>query len=305
MIKKILKKIYFTGLSFFVDKNLTILRVDGGICSQIQQFVFGQLLDKSNLKYNNTWFSYNGYDMLHKDKRNYDLEKLFPYLNVPKASFNEVKFYREKYVTDEQDIRKIHEMTGPVCLDGYYSIPHKDYQPLYNKFFNFDDFVLDEKNAAFAEKIRSCKNTCGVHVRRGDLADVKIQKASSGYSHGICSDSYFFRAVEYISQKIPDITFFFFSDDVEYVKNNLIPNIKNNNCIIADINSPEDGYYDLYLLAQCHHQIGSIGSLGVTGHLLNKYPDKILVTNNDKVTDMVGKCVLLDNDGNLISTYGI
>ena len=304
-MKRFLKKLYLTILGLFIDKKLTILRVDGGICSQIQQYAFGQILDKSNLKYDITWFRYNGYDMLHKDKRNYDLEKLFPYLKVPKASISEVNYYREKYVTEEQSIEKIKQITTPICLDGYYTIPHNKYQALYNQLFNFDNFVLDEKNAEFVEKIRLCKNSCGVHVRRGDLADKKIQQSSAGYSHGNCSDSYFFKAIDYISKNFENITFFFFSDDVEYVKNNLISNIKNNNCIIADINSPEYGYYDLYLLAQCNHQIASIGSLGITGHLLNKYPEKILITNNAKVTDMVKKCVLLDNDGKLISTYCI
>ncbi len=302
MLKKILKKIYFFVIGFFVNKKHIIMRVDGGICSQMHQYVFGQLLNNPQIRYDITWFSYNGYDLLHKDKRNYDLEKLFPYLNVPKASFNEVKYYREYYITDETDIEKIKKLPLPICLDNYYSIPEKDYESIYNKLFNLNSVNLDYKNAAFAEKIRSCSSSCAVHVRRGDLADKAVLEASDAYSHGVCSDSYFFNTIEYISNKYKDTVFFFFSDDIEYVKNNLIPFIKNNKCVLADINSPEYGYMDLYLIAQCHHQIGSIGSLGITGYFLNTYSDKTLITNNKEYFNIVKNCVLFDNAGNLIKT---
>lgn len=79
-----------------------MIRIDGGICSQMIQYAFGQLLRNklkqnhinAKVKYDLSWFTDDGWDLLHKDKRNFDLKKLFPTLNLNIASNVEVKYIK-------------------------------------------------------------------------------------------------------------------------------------------------------------------------------------------------------------------
>jgi hypothetical protein len=65
---------------------------------------------------------------------------------------------------------------------------------------------------------------------------------------------------------------------MNYVKQEIAPKIdKNIKFTIVDSNDNDKGYFDLYLLSMCKHQILSNSSFGVIGALLNKNKDKIVI----------------------------
>ena len=60
-----------------------------------------------------------------------------------------------------------------------------------------------------------------------------------------------------------DAKFFVFSDEPEWVRNELLPKLPAAaDVTVADLNGPEHGYMDLALMAQCRNQITSQGSHG-------------------------------------------
>lgn len=309
MIKKIINRLYVNFSKPFVNKNLIIVRIDGGICSQLMQYAFGQIVyekiklqnSKAQIKYDLSWFLKDGWDLLHKDKRNFDLDKLFPAINFQKASRSELSVYKRFYATQVHEFNDLIKLNTPLCLDDYYNFPDEYYIETIKRLFSFNDYSIDDINKKMFDEIKSCKNCCGVHVRRGDLANNEIAK-KSGYVNGVCETEYFINAIKIMKSNYEDIQFFFFSDDIEYVKKSILPEIKNQECFVVDINTAEDGYKDLFLLSNCNHQIASVGSLGITSYALNPFEEKLLITNRESAFKLAQKAYLLDNKGEILKT---
>ena len=309
MIKKIINRLYVNFSKPFVNKNLIIVRIDGGICSQLMQYAFGQIVyekiklqnSKAQIKYDLSWCSKDGWDLLHKDKRNFDLQKLFPSIKLQKASNKEISVYKRFYKTRVHDFNDLIKLDTPMCLDDYYDFPDEYYVETIKRLFDFTDYVIDTQNKKILDIIKSCKTSCGIHVRRGDLANNEIAK-KSGYLNGVCETEYFINAIKIIKSNYQEIQFFFFSDDINYVKESIIPKIKDSKCFVIDINTAEDGYKDLFLLSNCDHQIASVGSLGITSYALNPYNDKLLITNKESAFNLAQKAYLLDNKGEILKS---
>ncbi len=68
------------------ETDLIILRMDGGICSQISFWALGNFYAESGfqVKFDMSWFIKNGLDMDGKFARNFDFCKLFPELKIRK-----------------------------------------------------------------------------------------------------------------------------------------------------------------------------------------------------------------------------
>lgn len=139
------------------------------------------------------------------------------------------------------------------------------------------DGVLDKVNQIKCLEIDKCVDSVGVHVRRGDL---KEEVSSYGAP---ASFDYFMNATAFFKKKLYRPYFYFFSDEPEWVKMDLLPRLSVKDCAeVVDINGSDKGYMDLYLLAHCKHQITTKGTLGKFGALLADNPDKYVVLYNDE-----------------------
>lgn len=119
-------------------------------------------------------------------------------------------------------------------------------------------------------EIKGHSKSVSLHVRRGDyVTDVKTNLV-----HGTCGPEYYRKAIELITQKIgTDVLIFVFSDDIEWVKNNLPlqhPAIYVSNPKIAD-------YEELRLMSLCSHNIIANSSFSWWGAWLNTNPDKVVI----------------------------
>lgn len=130
---------------------------------------------------------------------------------------------------------------------------------------------LDDRSAAkinLDEYISGWKdnNTVGVHIRRTDylMGEVFI-KLSTGY---------YKRAIEYVSERVKNPLFVFFSDDIDYVKKNF--NWVENKKIITK-NTGDNSYKDMLLMAECNHNIIANSTFSYWGAYLNKNPEKIVI----------------------------
>ena len=128
--------------------------------------------------------------------------------------------------------------------------------------------TLDDRNSAIAEKINST-NSVSVHVRRGDyILNEKIQK-----HHGICDTAYYSKAVELISGIQKNTELFLFSDEPEWVKQNMKFDLPVN---YID-NTGEAGYIDMQLMSLCKHNIIANSSFSWWGAWLNNNEEKVVI----------------------------
>ncbi len=154
-------------------------------------------------------------------------------------------------------------------LDGYWQSE--------KYFIEFTDIIrnefsyklpLSDENNEIAKHI-SQVNAVSLHVRRGDY----ITNAKNAYI-GVCSLDYYQLAIEYIKRKIENPTFFVFSDDIDWVKDNLVVGAKS---VFINHNKGAESYNDMRLMSLCKHHIIANSSFSWWGAWLNKNPEKIVI----------------------------
>lgn len=224
-----------------------VIRVDGGICSQLYSIATGMMIkeESSNevdIAYDLSWFKENGVDCNGVFVRNWDIPKAFPDLDVCEAKPGSFKDY-----------------TNPRPEALAYMARHSD------KFKRFFSPEIDDKRRAVLDGMMSCdKRTCAVHVRRGDLASY-----SRVYGQPT-SLKYYLKAVWLIRQVSPNTKFYFFSDEPNWVRDELLPLFPDmDSVIVSGENESDKGYMDLFLISKADYIIASIGSLGIMGAILS------------------------------------
>ncbi len=270
-LKTLLKNLIKEGVGS-LDKvglvpNVVVVRMDGGICSQMHFYLVGEMLKRRgcDVRFDLSWFRECGKDMDGRFARNYDLERAFPCLEVKKASpllcrLLKIGFmYHNDYFGIQESSMDWMEIVGPAYMDGYYRDSEEMYSTVFKQVFRVDDSVLDKDNLKLLNEI-ILANTAGsavaVHVRRGDLSSfVKAYGAPA-------SIVYFKKSVEYVRRISGEAKFFIFSDESDWCRNELPESFGDADFKICDINGSERGYCDMILMSHCRHHITSQGSLG-------------------------------------------
>ena len=146
---------------------------------------------------------------------------------------------------------------------------------------------LSPKAQEASAKIARAKCSVSLHVRRGDY----VSDAKTNQHHGTCGPGYYAQALEYIASKAgKDIAAFMFSDDIEWVKKNMLLPYS-----AIYVSSPEiPDYEELILMSQCRHHIIANSSFSWWGAWLDPRADKIIVApkqwvqvGNSKMKDVV------------------
>jgi len=115
--------------------------------------------------------------------------------------------------------------------------------------------------------IKSNSKSVSVHVRRGDYTNILANLLA-------CDTNYYTRAIDYIDQQVSEAKYFFFSDDIDWVKENLsIPD----GSLFVDQSYTKKDFEDMYLMTQCHHHIIANSSFSWWGAWLSEYSNKTVV----------------------------
>jgi hypothetical protein len=109
------------------------------------------------------------------------------------------------------------------------------------------------------------KNTVAVHVRRTDYLN--------DHRYGFIGEMYYRNAIEHMKRSLQNPLFIFFSDDLEWCKRHF----GEQDCLFADSNDWLDDHLQLYLIAQCCHQIIANSSFSWWGAWLNQNDKKIVI----------------------------
>ncbi|MBO4683439.1 MAG: alpha-1,2-fucosyltransferase [Alphaproteobacteria bacterium] len=244
------------------------LRLMGGLGNQMFQYAFGVLLG-ADVCYDTSWF-----DKCRNNKNITPREYELDFWNINPRLTNKPKTRILGFIKVKKIIEHPANIYNPELLkiksgviQGYFQVA-KYYGPVRAQLLQ--DFTPRNNPNAANKKILDLihtTNSVSLHIRRGDY--VKLQQV-----HGLCDLDYYKRGIEYIANKIRKPHFFIFSDDTEWVLENLKIDFP---YTVVDINHGRDSAWDMYLMMQCKHNIIANSSFSWWGAWLNQNPAKIVI----------------------------
>jgi Glycosyl transferase family 11. len=125
------------------------------------------------------------------------------------------------------------------------------------------------RNAAAAERISAIQSVA-VHVRRGDY----VSRPVTNRFHGTCGLDYYERAVAFLEDAYPDLRYYVFTDDPEWVRARMCLSVP---FLVCDRNRPSEAHLDLYLMSLCRFHVIANSTFSWWGAWLSTRPDKQVV----------------------------
>jgi hypothetical protein len=122
---------------------------------------------------------------------------------------------------------------------------------------------------AWAEKI-SMVESVSLHVRRGDYVD----DFHTNKFHGICSVKYYVDAIDEIRHHYPEMTFFVFSDDMIWARQNLG---SYSFVEFVELKNKNRDQEELSLMSLCAHHIIANSSYSWWGAWLGSNTEKVII----------------------------
>lgn len=122
---------------------------------------------------------------------------------------------------------------------------------------------LNDINQATLINIKNT-NSVSIHVRRGDYLNIEGQE--------VCDLEYYKKSIDYIKYHVIDPTFFIFSDDITWVKQNILIE----NVYYVDFNS-KNPEFDVELMKNCQHNIIANSTFSWWAAWLNNNNTKIVI----------------------------
>lgn len=176
-------------------------------------------------------------------------------------------FVEEKQVGFDPNI--LH-LKGDIYLNGNWNSWRyfADIESIIRSDFSFKKPATG-KNVTFFKKISSC-NAVSLHIRRGDYAN----NPKTNTVHGTCNLDYYQKAMQFIADHTREPHFFLFSDDLNWVKDNLKTSFP---VTVVDINGPLCGHEDMRLMSQCNHNIIANSGFSWWSAWLNPNPQKLVI----------------------------
>lgn len=269
---------------------MQIVKFIGGLGNQMFQHAFLiALREASNdvVKADISWYS------VHNQHNGYELDRIF-HINNPIANKKELyaftclfknsflnKAYTKLSFIRKTDIKERHSYKYyPNIISNKASGYYDGYWQSYLYFNNYKDIVIDafqfklplsKKNEDAANRIKNDCCSVGIHVRRGDYLNTPLYE-------GLCTLSYYEDAIKYVLDQFGTaVSFFIFSNDITWCKENLKNSIDNIKCEFVDWNIGEDSYIDMQLMSLCKVNIIANSSFSWWAAYLNKRNDKLVI----------------------------
>ncbi|WP_207536415.1 alpha-1,2-fucosyltransferase [Desertivirga arenae] len=151
-------------------------------------------------------------------------------------------------------------------LEKYFSFSER----LIRETFKFRELRANDLiNIGHVNEIRG-SNSVSIHVRRGDY----LNNENASLFGGVCTLEYFMRAIQLIKSEIDRPHFFVFSNDMKWVKENLLLD----KVTYVTNNKDDNSWKDMYLMSICKHNIISNSTFSWWAAWLNNYDAKIVIS---------------------------
>ncbi|MEZ5036676.1 MAG: alpha-1,2-fucosyltransferase [Chitinophagales bacterium] len=128
---------------------------------------------------------------------------------------------------------------------------------------------LEEQNQQILNQIKS-SNSVSIHIRRGDYLSIK----NNASKFRALELDYYKNAMSILENKMENITYFVFSDDINWVKENLKTHAET---IFINHNKGKSSYIDMQLMSNCQHNIIANSTFSWWAAWLNTNKNKIVV----------------------------
>lgn len=262
---------------------MIVVRIKGGLGNQLFQYAAAYALSKrtkQKMKLDNSFFA-------HQSLRGYKLDKL----NTVYKDTNPilplcVKITKNRYVNkllrkikislplkkplylleNKSDIMDEFFLIGceDVYLDGYYQSERyfKEYRDELCRQFT-TAYSPEQEYVDALNTIKNCTSVA-VHVRRGDF--LKVQHNSNPNHYLLCAN-YYHNAISYIEKAIDNPVFFWFSDDIDWVKENFG---EQNNYVFVTMHTKNPDIDELMLMKNCKHIIAANSTFSWWASWLNE-----------------------------------
>ena len=281
---------------------MIFIHLKGGLGNQLFQYAFARSLSynlNKELFLDLSYFS-------HHEKRKHVIYGLsafnikgiigyYPYSEKSSVGLNyeidsKVKIYAEginnefpRDVFDYEIITDIKDIQVPSYFDGYFQQQIKDdkHNFLTENFFKINNNLIHEDlkyklplNEKYVGIINDMKiyDSIALHVRHGDYMDIP--------EFGLCTVEYYQNAINYMISNVKNPKFFIFTEDHDWVKNNLKFNVPVEHIIFnEEINSAGRGYAELLkIMSLCDHFIIANSTFSWWGAFLSQNKNKIIIT---------------------------
>jgi Glycosyl transferase family 11 len=262
-----------------------VVKLMGGLGNQMFQYALGRRLAHERgvpLKLDLTWFS-DAPNMSADTIREYALDGWRIHASIANAAdlssipgrdgllarlgFARSRAVREQGFGFDAEVLRV---PSNAYLNGYWQ-SERYFKAIRDVLMR--DFTLAAPPcshvAQLLPQLRELRPTA-IHVRRGDYAHNRVTNAF----HGLCSIEYYKEAARRIAERIPEPAFLVFSDDLDWVKENLRLGWPTSYVQHDDACSP---HQDMWVMSRCSHHIIANSSFSWWGAWLCPSDEKIVI----------------------------
>lgn len=269
-----------------MDIDMIIVHVMGGLGNQLYQYALSEKLKTLGKKVKLDLYAYKDAQGEEREWRELELER-FDGLEYEVCTKQERTLFldnsmrfkdrvrrklthrRSKMVTEKEDYMPEIFAMDDVYLYGYWGCEryYSDITELLRRKIRFPQSANPANIDAIAEMENT--NSVSVHIRRKDY----LRVAEGKRYMGICTESYYDSALNYMRGKVDSPIFYIFSDDTEYARTHFNgPDMR-----IVDWNTGSDSMYDMQLMSSCKHNICANSTFSMWGARLNGHQDKLML----------------------------
>jgi hypothetical protein len=252
---------------------MIISRITGGLGNQMFQYALGRHLSiihkcdlfldcsyySTNENFSNRGFELDNFNINAKILDNNHIGNKLIYSIKSKLSSPQV--INERSFSFELDVLSL---PRKIALHGYWQ---SEQYFLAIKNIIIEDLSLKIKIKPLFLDLVNQKNTVAVHFRLGDY----INNQEVNEIHGVCDPDYYQKAFSFFHGTQENVSFYIFSDDIEWVKKNI--HFPENSNFIKGNNHIED----FQLMRLCNHQIIANSTFSWWAAWLNLKSDKKII----------------------------
>lgn len=278
---------------------MKIVNIIGGLGNQMFQYAFALALQNRHkgevVKIDTSHFNYI---FIKKYKsanlhNGYEIEEVFPNTRLSHATpwdLMKLTWYMPNYVLSRVvrrilPIRKHEYIQKPKDIfaygaDVFNAVGNGYYEGVWQAVDYYSN-VKEELREVFAHPVPNGynkklindihnSNSVGLHVRRGDYL-------AAPEFNGICNLEYYKKAIAEILKDNQKHSFYIFSNDIPWCKQEIEPLISGHDIIYVTENVGKNSCWDMFLMTYCKDLIIANSSFSWWGAFLNKDVRKVIV----------------------------
>lgn len=264
------------------------IRIKGGLGNQLFQYASAYSLAKrlgQELTLDSSFFP-------QQTLRGFKLSQLnVTYKKIAEEQSTTVNLYKSKYLNKalrkanirvlpcDKDTKYLLETRSDIVpeffkidksniyMDGYYQSEEyfKKYKHELIKQF-CPNYSSEEEYENMLDKINASKSVA-VHVRRGDFLNAQND---FNPNHYLLGEQYYHNALKYVDSHLTNHTFFWFSDDIEWVKQNFG---EKENFRFVSLHTKHADIDEMMLMKNCKHIIAANSTFSWWASWLNGHED--------------------------------